>query len=501
MKHLGDITKINGAKIPVVDIVTGGSPCQDLSVAGKRAGLQHSDLGDEETTRSGLFMDQLRIVKEMRESDRRKGRNGVDVRPRYMVWENVPGAFSSNGGKDFQAVLTEIARIVEPNCPDVPMPERGGWPKAGCIYGEMGNWSIAYRVHDAQYWGVPQRRKRIALIADFNGLSAPEILFDPQLRGETPDSEPDEAERNSGTERGREIQSLSEGLPGYFEPGGEAGKGTAEGSSGRSDGAISFQERAGRPGGAKESLSRMSGSEPCQPSTTNPSSPKPYGFSSFDSNAMKSPNPHSGIYEADTSRTLDLNGGSPACNQGGVAVVAAVDCRNGTENPFCERDSASEGAGAESQQQQRCESPEPKFFQNTGVGWWNEGNAAETIRTPGGATQQKQTLSCANPYDPQSERVYHGDGAFHSLSSNSGGGRAGTPSSQAVDLYNQTIDGEIAASVTAAAGGANTSGPKVLWGGFKPRQSAKARTLGFAVEQAPTISTDENYAVCWSNRD
>lgn len=131
MKHLGDITKINGAKIPVVDIVTGGSPCQDLSVAGKRAGLQHSDLGDEETTRSGLFMDQLRIVKEMRESDRRKGRNGVDVRPRYMVWENVPGAFSSNGGKDFQAVLTEIARIVEPNCPDVPMPERGGGLKQG----------------------------------------------------------------------------------------------------------------------------------------------------------------------------------------------------------------------------------------------------------------------------------------------------------------------------------------------------------------------------------
>lgn len=99
---------------------------QDLSVAGKRAGLKHGELGDEETTRSGLFMDQLRIVKEMRESDRRKGRHGVDVRPRYMVWENVPGAFSSNGGKDFQAVLTEIARIAEPDYPDVPLPEKGG---------------------------------------------------------------------------------------------------------------------------------------------------------------------------------------------------------------------------------------------------------------------------------------------------------------------------------------------------------------------------------------
>lgn len=243
----------------------------------------------------------------------------------------------------------------------------------------------------------------------------------------------------------------------------------------------------------------MSGQEPCQPSTTNPSSPKPYGFSSFDSNAMKSQNPHSGIYEADTSRTLDLNGGSPACNQGGVAVVAAVDCRNGTENPFCERDSASEGAGDESQQQQRCESPEPKFFQNTGVGWWNEGDSAETIRTPGGATQQKQTLSCANPYDPQSERVYHGDGVFHSLSSNSGGGRAETPSSQAVDVYNQTIDGDIAASVTAAAGGANTSGPKVMWGGSSQgnplKREASVTPLSKHLPSAPTKTTPSAGAI------
>lgn len=338
MKHLGDITKINGAEIPVVDIITGGSPCQDLSVAGKRAGLQHSYLGDEETTRSGLFMDQLRIVKEMRESDRRKGRHGVDVRPRYMVWENVPGAFSSNGGKDFQAVLTEIARIAEPDYPDVPLPEKGGWPKAGCVYGEMGNWSIAYRVHDAQYWGVPQRRKRIALLADFNGLTAPAILFDPQLRGEAEDSEPDEAVRYSGACRGREVQSIGAGLSGHSEPGGEAGEGTAESPAGRSDGAgadepgrggdpaagtVSFQERAGCDGGAKGYCSSLNGQEPCQPSTTNPSSPKAYGISSLDSNAMKSPNPHSGICEADTSRTLDLNGGNPACNQGGWQLSQA----------------------------------------------------------------------------------------------------------------------------------------------------------------------------------
>ena len=173
MKHLGDITKISGYNIPIVDVITGGSPCQDLSVAGKRAGLDGE--------RSGLFMEQVRIVKEMRENDRRSnGRTGRYVRPRYMVWENVPGAFSSNSGKDFQAVLTEIARIADPDAPDVPLFGGGGkkWDKAGCLYDEMGRWSIAWRVHDAQFWGVPQRRKRIALVADFGGMSAPEILFE-----------------------------------------------------------------------------------------------------------------------------------------------------------------------------------------------------------------------------------------------------------------------------------------------------------------------------------
>lgn len=169
MKHLGDITKINGAEIEPVDCITGGSPCQDLSVAGKRAGLSGE--------RSGLFMEQIRVVKEMREHDRSIGRSGVAVRPRYMVWENVPGAFSSNGGKDFQAVLTEIVRVVEQEAPDVPMPDKR-WPKAGCLYDELGRWSVAWRLHDAQFWGVAQRRKRIALVADFGGMSAPEILFE-----------------------------------------------------------------------------------------------------------------------------------------------------------------------------------------------------------------------------------------------------------------------------------------------------------------------------------
>ena len=172
MKHLGDITKINGAEIPPVDCITGGSPCQDLSVAGKRAGL--------EGERSGLFMEQIRIVKEMRAKEKADGRTDEFIRPRFMVWENVPGAFSSNNGKDFQAVLTEIVRIVEADAPNVPMPDKNKWGKSGCIYDEMGRWSIAWRLHDAQFWGVPQRRKRIALVADFSGLAAPSVLFEPK---------------------------------------------------------------------------------------------------------------------------------------------------------------------------------------------------------------------------------------------------------------------------------------------------------------------------------
>ena len=168
MKHLGDICKINGAEIEPVDCITGGSPCQDLSIAGKRAGLAGE--------RSGLFMEQVRIVKEMRERDKRNGRTGDMVRPRFLVWENVPGAFSSNGGGDFQAVLEEIIHIAEPTV-SVPRFE-GKWTKAGAIDGD--GWSVAWRTHDAQYWGVPQRRRRISVVADFGGQSAGEILFERQ---------------------------------------------------------------------------------------------------------------------------------------------------------------------------------------------------------------------------------------------------------------------------------------------------------------------------------
>ena len=172
MTHLGDITKINGAEAPVVDVVIGGSPCQDLSIAGKRAGLSGA--------RSGLYMEQIRIIKEMRERDMASGRTGEFVRPRYMVWENVPGAFSSNGGKDFAAVLEEAIRVAEPEAPDIDVPEKG-WNTWGGYHDEMGGrWSVAWRVLDAQHWGVPQRRRRIALVADFGDDTAWEILFERQ---------------------------------------------------------------------------------------------------------------------------------------------------------------------------------------------------------------------------------------------------------------------------------------------------------------------------------
>ena len=174
MKHLGNISTINGAEIEPVDVITFGSPCQDLSVAGKRAGLKHEANGDTETTRSGLFMEAIRIITEMREAT-----NGVY--PRFAVWENVPGAFSSNKGRDFRIVLEEFIKIVEPEAvmPDVPSK---GWPRADCYRGN--GWSLAYRTLDAQYWGVPQRRRRIYLVADFTGQSAGKILFEREgLRG------------------------------------------------------------------------------------------------------------------------------------------------------------------------------------------------------------------------------------------------------------------------------------------------------------------------------
>lgn len=170
MIHLGDITKIHGDEIEPVDCITFGSPCQDLSIAGRRAGLAGE--------RSGLFMEAVRIIKEMRSST-----NGLY--PTFAIWENVPGAFSSNNGEDFRAVLEELACVEQPNAA-IPGPPRGGrWSKAGAIAGN--GWSLAWRQLDSQYFGVAQRRKRIALILDLGGQRAGEILFERTSLSRHPD--------------------------------------------------------------------------------------------------------------------------------------------------------------------------------------------------------------------------------------------------------------------------------------------------------------------------
>lgn len=174
MEHFGDVSQIKGNEVPAVDVFIGGSPCQDLSIAGQRKGIQHSDLGNQDKTRSGLLLEEIRIIREMRKKDETLGRTGKHVRPRFCVWENVPGAFSSNGGGDFRLVLESFCKIAREDV-FVPLPDDGRWENAGCVVGE--GFSVAWRVMDARYWGVPQRRRRIALVADFGGKSAPEILF------------------------------------------------------------------------------------------------------------------------------------------------------------------------------------------------------------------------------------------------------------------------------------------------------------------------------------
>lgn len=267
VKHYGDVSKLNGADLEPVDVITFGSPCQDMSLAGKRAGLDGA--------RSGLFFQAVRIIKEMR------AKYG---RPRFAVWENVRGALSSAGGEDFRRVLEELCRVKD-DAADVPRPKK--WQSAGLIWGN--GYSVAWRVLDAQYWGVPQRRKRIYLVADFDGDSAGKILFD------------------------------SEGVSGHFE----------KMQAARKDFARCAQGGAGETGWGKEVLNDQGGSSisiednlsPTLRAETHQHLPIVYGLCSYESNSMRSSNLHSGIYRADTARTLDINGGSPACNQGSMLVL------------------------------------------------------------------------------------------------------------------------------------------------------------------------------------
>lgn len=344
VQHFGNISGLHGAKLPPVDIITFGSPCQDMSIAGKRTGLNGS--------RSSLFHEAIRIIQEMRCASNGKY-------PRYIVWENVPGAFSSNGGEDFRCVLEAICSVKDSSI-SIPRPA-GKWTKAGEILAE--SYSLAWRVLDAQYWGVPQRRKRIFLVADFDGRRAGKILFESEgLSGYSAESlrawqrTAGSAADSFGTaglclcdQGGERIDILKERTatlraeahhpPCVLEnhPAdsrlqiSENGKvQTLTSRCGTGGGNVpllmdtpkTLKIRCGKAGGGKGSLiqENKSATLSCNNDQT-VFQPKAYGISSFSSNAMLSGNPHSGIYEADTARTLDTSDQSPAKNQGGIAVL------------------------------------------------------------------------------------------------------------------------------------------------------------------------------------
>ena len=342
MKHLGDINAVNGSQIDPVDIITFGSPCQDMSIAGKREGLDGS--------RSGLFYEAIRVIKEMRRKTNGKY-------PRYCLWENVPGALSSNKGEDFKNVLESICQIKE----DVSVPKPEKWSNAGKIVGD--NFSLAWRVLDARYFGVPQRRKRIYLVADFDGDSAGKILFESEgLSGYSAESfrawqRAAESSGNSAEEtvtvclndQGGQRMDITENETNILRAEGHHPplvfenhsqdtryKGPIDvaqtvlstfGNGGNNQPFVletpkTLKIRAGCEGGGKGAL--IQNNKSATLGTSNDQVlfvPTVYALCSKNSNSMKSSNPRSGIYKADTSRTLDENGGNPACNQGGMVVL------------------------------------------------------------------------------------------------------------------------------------------------------------------------------------
>lgn len=379
--HYGDISSLRGAELPPVDIITGGFPCQSVSVAGKREGVQHIDHGGEKTTRSGLFYEAVRIIKEMREAT--DGEN-----PRYFVVENVPGLFSSKSGEDFKSVLEEIIAVKEPEAPPLPMPEKGKWATADIILGD--GWSVAYRTLDAQHFGLAQRRKRLFLVADFAGQSAGKVLFKSEgLSRYSPESFRAWQRAAASSESGIGTASCA-GRIGLNKPGEileAAGFCTEHSANARSIGyeeersptlragvvpaaialenhpadsrvkisedgkvqtltsrcgtgggnvplvmdgadnspAVTLKIRSGCEGGGKGAIwqEEKSATLGCNNDQTL-FVPKCYGVCSKASHSMMSDNPHSGFYEAETSRTLDRSGGAPTCNQGGICVVEPV---------------------------------------------------------------------------------------------------------------------------------------------------------------------------------
>ena len=351
VKHYGDISQLDGETIEPVDIITGGFPCQSVSIAGKREGVQHVEHGGEKTTRSGLFYEAVRIIKEMR-----RVTNGK--KPRYVVIENVPGLFSSKKGEDFKAVLEALCGVKD-EAFVIPEPN-GKWENAGCIMGE--DFSIAWRVFDAQHWGVPQRRKRIYLVADFADRCAGKILFESEgVSGYSPQGfkswqgTAGSTEESTGAsslclnDQGGErmdvtkditatLRAASNHPPLVFENHSQDTryKGPLEsaptvlstyGTGGNNQPFVletpkTLKIRSGCAGGGKGALIQddKSATLGCHNDQTL-FVPTAYGICSKESHSMQSDNPHSGFYKADTARCLDANGGNPACNQGGIAVI------------------------------------------------------------------------------------------------------------------------------------------------------------------------------------
>ncbi len=318
VKHLSDINNINGAEIEPVDIITFGSPCTDLSVAGKRQGLN--------AERSGLFFQAIRIIKEMRGATNEKY-------PRFAVWENVTGAFSSNGGEDFRCVLEEFCKIKDT---DLSVPKSEKWTKAGEIVGK--NFSVAYRTFDAQYWYLPQRRARIYLVADFDGGCASKILFESEgVSGYSAESfrawqEASRCFGNCSEETGSglmfENHSQDTRYTGPLEVAQTVSATYGTGGNNQPfvvESAVvpaTLKIRCGGGSGGKGALIQRNKSATL--SCNNDQTlfvPKAYGICGKYSNSMLSDNPNSGFYEAETSRTIDTSNQSPCKNQGGMVVV------------------------------------------------------------------------------------------------------------------------------------------------------------------------------------
>ena len=341
MKHYGDISRMDGGKIEPVDIICFGSPCTDMSVAGLRAGL-----GGKQSI---LFYEAIRIIKEMRCATHGKY-------PRWICWENVPGAFSSNGGRDFKAVLEAIINIAEPDT-QVPMPEKNRWPSADIYMGP--GFSVAYRTLDCQHWGLPQRRKRIFLIGDLTGQCAGKVLFESEgLSRYSAEGFRSWQRAAGGVESCPGTSGL--GLDGYNGTVSDTAStlGVNCGVSTGRNGVVLNDQGGNRmdvthevtctlraeahhppvvmddPPAVFENHSqdtRFTGPVEVAPTVSRqygtggnnqPFVVKPYGISGFNSEGMLSPNPHSGIYEAEVARTVDTSGGNPACNQGGIAIVS-----------------------------------------------------------------------------------------------------------------------------------------------------------------------------------